>query len=128
MASAAESRQFAQDRLDAIADIAESGFLMSFGVLAPGANSYDPPGDYQELAQVNVLPMEWDGDFSDTVLRDDKLYAVADEVDVRSCTHVQHPDGDLYVICTAESIKIDNITNILYIVQTRAVYTGALDT
>ena len=128
MASLQEQAEYAQDRLEAIADIAEAGFLMSFGVLTPAANSYDPPGAFQETGKANVLPMEWNADFSGDVMKDDKFYLVTDEVDLRACTHCLHPDGDLYMVCGVESYKYDNISNLFYMAQTRGVYIGARDT
>lgn len=117
-----------QDRAESIQDIAEEGYLLSFGKMAAPANSYDPPGGYVEVGQANVFPTDWNGDFSNDVLVDDRFYLVADEVDVRACTHLRELDGDLYNICAVESFKFDGVTNLFYIIQTRGEKLGALDT
>ena len=128
MASPQAQAEYIQDMLDAAADIAEAGFLMSFGIQAAPANDYDPPGAYQEIGQANVVPIDWIGDFSNDVLVDDEFHVVASEVDLRQCTHARRPDGDLYILCKIDSFKLDNVTNLLYIVQTRGMYIGARDT
>jgi len=129
MASPQVMQEHVQDRAELIATLQEEGYLLSFGKMSAPANSYDPPGGYVEVAQVNVFPISWEADKSRDILVDDILYLVGDEVDARACTHVRQADGDIYAICKPiESFKFDGVTNIGYIVHTRAEFVGVVDT
>lgn len=88
MATSTVVAEYTDDAADFARELEENGHEVSFGTLAPGANSLSPPGPYVEVTKAHVFPSEWRQDFSSDVRKEDKFFFVGHGVDVASCTHL----------------------------------------